>query len=266
MMVIRRRLDALARLFGNVQNIFLGNYWIDYMRHFSNVLTYQKLYLLDDGTQTLQINERRKNSRLFDNYNRRQRLILDIIRMMIGMKSQDVPSISFYTIYDLIPKNGDRVIKHDYSYLRSLSSMIPPSDEVFFLGSELSEEGLPIERYLKHLNKVLKYFEGEKVVYIMHKRESSEQIRFIKDVLKIEVRHFDVPIEYQLTFKKTKPKVLSSFCSSALETCRVIFGNTLKIMSFYIEPEEFTHNPNLIRKIYSYYENKRSQTFEVVKL
>ncbi len=262
----RKRLDAIACSLGNAQNICLGNYWIAYMRHFANVLQHQRLYLLDDGTQTLQINDRRARGSSFEQYTNLQRLKLNLIKTLIGINDQQATSVTFFTTYDLETKGEDQVIKHDYSYLRSLAGAVPSSEEVFFLGSELREEGITLECYLDYFKKVLRYFEGEKIVYVMHQRESSEQIAYIKETLGVRVTHFGIPIEYQLTLRQTRPKILASFCSSALENCRVIFGDTLQIKSFYINPEDCRFNPDLIRDIYAYYESKNSYAFEVVRL
>ena len=264
LMVLRRQLDRLAHSLGKVQNVFLGNYWIDYMRHFANALNYQRVLLLDDGTQTLQINDRRRKGGSLDQYTASRRLRITFLNTLIGMKVRQAPKVTFFTLYDLQTKDDDQVIKHDYSYLRSLAGESPSSDEIYFLGSELREEGLSVERYLDYFRQVLSYFDGEKLVYVRHKRECSDQIGYIRDALGVKVINFGVPIEFQLTLRQSKPKLLASFCSSALENCRIIFGDKLMIKSFYIDPEEFLFNADLIREIYEYYDRKGTPTFQVI--
>lgn len=266
LLVLRRCLDAIARSLGKVKNVFLGNYAIEYMRHFANVLNHEKLYLLDDGTTTILINKFRRDGRHLDNYKRLQRLKVRFSEALMGMKVKQAASVTFFTAYDLTTKDGDQVVKHDYPYLRSVADAVPPSAEVFFLGQPLLDVGLSRERYFDYFKKVLRYFDGETLVYITHKVEPPEKIAYIKEELGVQVVRFGVPIEYQLTMRSTRPRVLASFCSSALESCRIIFGDELEIKSFYIDPGDCPLNPDLVREIYAYYESKSSPAFEVVRL
>ena len=56
----RQRLDKLAASLGATQGLFIGQYHEPIARHFSNVLPYETLYLIDDGTSTLETNDERK--------------------------------------------------------------------------------------------------------------------------------------------------------------------------------------------------------------
>jgi hypothetical protein len=264
--ILRRRLDAIARSLGKVNAVFLGNYWIDYMRHFANVIDHERLFLLDDGTSTLLINDRRREGRHLNNYSSWQRARLRLVDSLIGLKPKQIESVTFFTIYDLVTRKEDHVVRHNYSYLRSVAGAVPPSEEVLFLGQTLEEEGLSRERYFYYLRKMLVYFRGERIVYVPHKGEPPEKIAYIRDELGLQVTRFNVPIEFQLTMLRTRPKLLASFCSSALENCRIIFGNEMKIKVFHIDPEECLRNIDFIRNLYTYYESKSSSAFEVVRL
>jgi hypothetical protein len=59
---LRQELDRTAKSFMPVENVFLGNYWIHYMRHFAHRIRPRRLYLLDDGTATILINKTRKEN------------------------------------------------------------------------------------------------------------------------------------------------------------------------------------------------------------
>ena len=60
-----QRMRILAKLterFRHVNKLFLGHYFAEekpYMRHIANIIGYEDLYLLDDGTDTIEISNRR---------------------------------------------------------------------------------------------------------------------------------------------------------------------------------------------------------------
>lgn len=263
---LRKRVDGVARNLGPARNLFLGNYWIAHMRHFANVLPHDQLFVLDDGTQTLQINDRRKKGLSFDKSKHSKAVLSNIIDRLIGLRTEQAERLLFFTTYDLDTRKEDGVVNHDYSFLRSQVGVMPRSEEVFFLGSELRNEGLSVDRYVEYFQGVQRYFEHDTLVYVQHPRESPQQVERIGRVLRGKMVRFDTPIEYELTFGQRRPRVVASFCSSALETCRVIFGDSLSVKSFYIAPEDCTANPSLIRDIYAYYESKTEPGFEVIRL
>jgi hypothetical protein len=266
LLVLRKRLDVIARSFRKVRTVFLGNYNYGYMRHFANMLKPETVYLLDDGTATLIINKRRKEGRhLEDRYVGLRRFMLYFIDLLLGMKVKQFKNITFFTTYDLTTKAEDRVINHNYSYLRSIAGAGRPNNEIYFLGTTLIAEGLSKQHYIDYFRKVLQYFQGQKIVYIYHKGEPTERIAFIKENLGVQVLNFGIPIEYQLAIRQ-RPRVLASFCCSALENCRIIFGDELQIKSFYIDPDDCPLNPDFIRDIYAYYESKSGPAFEVVRI
>src|SRR5215831_9233540 len=254
--VLAQRIRAIARSLGPVQNVFIGNYWIDYMRHVANVIDHRKLILLDDGTATLLINDRRREGRPLDNYSHWRRARVRVVNLLAGIRAAQAQSVTFFTIYDLVTKKEDRVVKHNYSYLRSLAGAVPPSNEVFFLGQTLVDEGLSRERYMDYLRKIIQYFKSDKIVYVAHKLEPQDKLAYIRDEMGLPVVRFGVPIEFQMTVKRARPKLLASFCSSALENCRIIFGDKMNIKSFYLDPGDCPLNPEFIKNLYAYYESK----------
>lgn len=262
---LRQQLDALARSMGEAERIFLGNYWVEYMRHFANVLPHERVWLLDDGTATLLINDRRRQGRPLDKLDSFQRMKVRLIDRAIGMRTCQERGVTFFTIYELESRAEDQVFSHDYAYLRSVAEGGEASDEVFFLGQTLIDEGLSRGDYMDYLKKVLDYFAGEKLVYVAHKGEPADKVAYIENELGVPVRRFGVPIEYQLTVRRSKPKLLASFCSSALENCRVIFGDELQIRSFYIDPARCKSDTGLIGGIYDYYRSKAGPAFKVVQ-
>jgi hypothetical protein len=263
---LRKRLDKIAKSIMNVDKLFIGNYWRQYMRHFGNVLDHRELYVLDDGTATLGLNDARKNQSAKEAQLNLKRVKMNAIDKLLGLRPVAARNLIYFTTYNLDLPPGDRAIANDYRYLRSASETTDRLDDVFFLGQTLMQEGPSHEAYIKYIRKVKSYFKGEKLFYIPHKLEPEARVRIIEQELALSIKRFGVPIEFQLTINKTMPKILASFYSSALENCRIIFKNSLKIKSFYIKFEDFAANPDLIASIYSYYEKMSGPYFEVVHL
>ena len=138
--MILRRLARLTSSIKDIDNLFLGHYWVEhkfYMRHFANTLKYKTLYLIDDGTDTIDINNRRKRIDL----NKKTTLsksAADGTAILIRLKrylrekyldwrTEDAASITFFTSYDLDVRDGDHLIKNEYAYLRSLATAMKRS-------------------------------------------------------------------------------------------------------------------------------------------
>jgi hypothetical protein len=275
-----RRLDRLIKSLGEVNNLFLGHYWVDYkyfMRHFANKIKHKALYLLDDGTDTIDINNHRK---LIDRIKCENASILiadgnpllNWIEMYVRRKYwnwdvREAESVTFFTTYNLDIRDGDHLVKNEYHYLRSLALESTPTDEVLFVGQDLVETGdIEEEKLLEYLKKVKDYFEGDKIKYVPHPMDSLRIIEKIRDCLGFEIKQFGVPIEYAIVVGGHIPKVLASFCSSALESCSNILGDRVKIVAFYLYPEHLMRWRDNIEGIYEYYEKKTKRNFAVIKL
>jgi hypothetical protein len=261
----RRQLDAMARKLAGPERLILGNYGMYYMRHFANRIGGRDLILLDDGTATLGINQERRVLRGEEDgpelkVTRRQKL-----RKWMGFDTRHVPKVTFFTTYDLRLAEGDSLIRNEYTYFRGRAAMNEAGDEVFFVGQPMVEDGLvAMERLVASLREVKAHFRDERFVYLPHKREQPDKVRALQEALGVEVRRFDVPLEFQMSVRGTRPKVLASFFSSALENSRVIFGSLMRIKSFRMRPEDFAMRREEIASIYEYYAGKQSEHFEVV--
>ena len=265
---LRKLLDRHASALSRVENLFLGNYFRTYMRHFGNVVNPRRLCLLDDGTVTLSIHAMRERMHAgcgtysLDTPSFRK----ELVTRLLGYRGRQAASLTFFTTYDLAMSNSDRIIRNEYRYFRQKAMSAAHGDEVFFLGMTMISEGCTDELYLECLEKVVRHFAGEKIVYIPHKCEPPERVERLRKALGLTVRRFDVPIEYQLCVRGPLPRVLASFFSSALENCRVIFGPHLDIKSFRIDPALFPLKPDFVRKVYNYYQSKSGRHFEVIRL
>jgi hypothetical protein len=266
----RRRYEKLIRAFGKVEVLALGNYLAHYMRHFANTAAPSALYLLDDGTDTLRINEARKRgpeTRVASSVSKFRVFRNKIRNRYIDWNDNEAESITFFTSYDIEVKNGDGLIKNEYRRLRSLTRSVVPANEVFFLGQPLVEDGY-IQRgtYTNLLSKIQGCLGPKGFVYIPHRRESSENVESLRKDLELSIRRFEWPIEYQIFAKGDVPHVVASFFCSALDNCRLMCDSSLQIKSFYLSPECLLCCHDFVQSIYDYFAANMSPHFQVIKL
>ncbi|RDH81536.1 MAG: hypothetical protein DIZ80_15780 [endosymbiont of Galathealinum brachiosum] len=258
------RLNKISRYLGDVEYIVVGYTNYVYMNHFINVTPHRELVFLDDGNGTLDLSEKRKNGfNKNSNIKLSKKIKLYGKRLIQGIKEQEEDKACFFTAYDISVRSTDRVVKNEFNYLRSNVDSLPTIDEAYFIGSPLSEITIITQdEYLTQLSKVKKYFGQKPLIYIAHRRDSAEKLDLIKNKLGIKVVLFDYPIEYQLAFIGPRPIVLASFYSAALDSCRLIFGDELKIISFRLNMENSIIREK-VESIYASYEATINDNFIV---
>ena len=267
------RLNRLARSVGDVENVFMGCNNSIYMRHFVNSFKHANTILLDDGTGTIDIARKRRVAgkrragvdsevpvKLY------KKIKINLKRFLLRLKDYQPDKVCFFTVYDIDVYGEDTLIENNFKYLRGKSLNSDVLDEVYFVGSPLSETGVMSEDdYIDHLIKVKDYFKGSKLVYIVHRRESKKKLGIIRENLGITVKMFDYPLEYQIAVIGSKPKVLAAFVTSVLENMRVIMGDDLMMISFKLIKGAYI-NKDGVDEVYEYYEKNMSDNFKLVEL
>lgn len=263
----RQALDKVAKSLGRVERLFLGSYLQSYMRHFANKVHYEKLLVLDDGTDTLRVNEERKKVKLEGKVRGFNRIKEVAHAIFHDWNAGDVERMIFFSTFDLQVADRDILIKNDYAYLRSLVSGARRRNEVFFLGQPLIEDGyLTAAKYKEYLSAVQRHFKGEDIVYFPHRRESGKSAEDLASELGLTVRRTDVPIEYELTVRGNVPKVLASFFCSALDNCRLMLNGELMIKAFQIRQDDLLCVKDFVEDIYEYFRQKEGPKFRVIQL
>jgi hypothetical protein len=270
----RRKVDKIANALGSAKNLFLGDYMrsvydCSYMRHFANTLKHDRLFLLDDGTSTIIINEERKNRLVkrpdVNSPGSYVSLLKRRIRdSLIEWNDKDADSITFFSAYDIKVLDNDYLIKNEYKHMRECAGRAVPSDEVYFLGEAMNESWMSEAAYLEYVNKVKNYFAYDKLIYFPHPREPMSRTKKINEELGIATKAINVPIEVEICIRGNRPKILAGFVSSALQNCRIILDD-LKIMVFYISPGDLI-DPTHIQSIYESFELNTSDLFTIVKI
>lgn len=263
----RKRLDNLAVSLGAAQGLFIGQDHEPMARHLSNVLPHETLYLIDDGTYTLETNNARKQPA--DHRTPLEKLKSAIKSRIIGWNNAEAERVTFFTAYDIDPRPGDTVVPNRYVHFRRRIADAAPTGEVWFLGGPLTLDGYVTEEtYVRHLRGVRRYYGEKHLVYLPHSREQKADVERVKTALGCEVRRSGLPVELVLSRAPSHPENVVSFISSALHNLHVMFGPKLQLTSVYLRPELFLrpHLRDEAESIYRYYRKQTDTNFRLLTL
>lgn len=258
------RLDRLAAGLGSTDGLFVGLYNEPLARHFSNVLPHNTLYLLDDGTDTLTINESRKGTHalLGPTWSR-----MSLLSKLFRTRDQQAERAVFFTVYELETSEKDLLISNRYNHFRARMATVPQNDEVWFLGSPLELDGyVSRATYLHYLEQIHRSYPGRRFIYLPHSREQQSDVRELEALLGCEVRRYSLPVEVVLGRANPRPGELVSFITSALTSCHVMFGGNLRLTSVYLAPALVLKHRDAVRNIYRQFYGEADANFRVVTL
>lgn len=252
---------AQYKCYKSPDKVFIGDYRSDIMRDFVNTVVPNKTVLLDDGTVSLRINNmlssEKERHAFFHNENMGglKRIIKRLAFLGKLPPQKHIEDLEFFTTYNIEHTLDYPVIKNNYTYLKTVSSDKQTKDEVWFLGSPLSEKGILEEKkYIEYLSKIVEYYKDfDRIVYIPHRAEDPALLQSYGE-RGFDIIQTNVSIEFYLMKQEEVPSVIASFYSSALGNLHNIFGETMKIDSFRIEQQYLpTKNSSEIADIYNYY-------------
>lgn len=229
-------LNKIAEINKDCENVFVGDYRYDLMRHFLNKARPKDAILLDDGLGTLTISKEDFDVKHFAKSNNllKEMVKKSVLQMQIGAAE----NISMFTAYDIGKNTKWKVHKNKYNHLRRQVKEKHGNRDIYFLGDVLVECGIvSVGVSQAYLSKIKEYFFPKKIVYVPHRRETEAKVEWIEKTFSFRIKRFNSIIEYALCIEKEFPHTLASFSSAGLINCRLIFGNKINIISFYLEPE-----------------------------
>ncbi len=257
----QRRLERLAAELKGVDRLFVGLYSEPLVRHFSNVLPHKTLCLLDDGSDTVLVNEARKQLR--PSLPSR----MSLLSKLLGIREKQAAQVIFFTIYALEVQPGDTLVLNRYEHFRAQNAVVPVSDEVWFLGGPLSLDGYVGEAtYLQYLKAVHRFYQVKRFIYVPHSREQEADVEQIRVSLGCEVRRPGLPVELALSRVNQRPSEIVSFITAALTNCHVMFGATLQITAVHIAFEHLLKHHVFVREIYRQFYREADDHFRVLTL
>lgn len=259
----RRHLVKLAATLGFNENLFVGNYNDPLTYYFSRALPHKKLYLVDDGTSTLEVNDARVKLA----HERLPRL--NFVTREYASRAADnwAQALVFFSAYAFEPRPSDTHIPNRYEHFRKSIVAATASDEVWFLGGPLATSGYLTEAtYLRYLEQIRHYYRHKTFVYLPHSREPEESVAAIGRALGCEVRRYGLPVELALAQANPRPHEVATLISSALTNCHIMFGRTLQLTAFFVEPGHLTGWHALVASIYEHFRKEADAGFRVLEL
>lgn len=253
------QLNKIATELTGARRVFIGDYLPDHLRHFANTIPTEEIYVLDDGNVTLHLfNILADGGLKFGLKNLLKKIVF-------GINNQNIPHAKFFTIYSS-STHSEQIVPNNYSYLKSKFLNSAESDTIYFLGAPISERNIIKEEYyFQYLDKIFEYFTNETLSYIPHRNESEIKLRTIENRYNIQITQPNKCIELSLC--EIKPKLISSFYSSALDTIDNIFDRRIPIKSFLIPSEAISKKHRKeIESVYENYRKRLSDSFEIISL
>ena len=229
-------------------------------------LNYQKLIILEDGTDTIRIVKLIEDKSLHRTnktaYN--QKNIFQIfINKLLRIDSSYYYNAYLFSIYNL--NTNIKIIHNDYKFLKKELHHLEKKEIAFFIGSNLIENILVSEKvFEEYIKRIVKHYQKKnlKFIYILHRKEDIKYMNLLGEKFEFECIKFDNIIEIELLRKKTIPMEVSSFASTAVETISMIYNTKCKIF-------ELTNDYIVDKYKLEYqklYDNFREKNLEVVAL
>lgn len=261
--VQQRRLERLAARLGRVEGLFVGSYLEPIVRHFSNALPHEALYLLDSGTDTFLVNKARGQTSTFAASPSWKTWL---VNKLTRTRDQQADRVTFFTVYGLLEVGAkDRLVLNRYEHFRRRVSGTAVSDEIWFLGEPLVLNGYFGEVvYLDYLERLRRFYAGKRFVYLPHSREQEADVQRIGERLGCEVRRYGVPVELALSRADPRPFEVASLICTALTNLHVMFGPTLQLTSVYVAPEHLQIGHDYFADIYRQFYREADSSFRVV--
>jgi hypothetical protein len=250
--------------------LFFGDFRSEWMHHISQIISSKTIYLLDDGSITLDIQNKYFSKKIFfleSSFKRMRNFTLKNFFRLIVRKS--IEYVLYFGVFKSKPKNqvinlftsfniksvvNQNIVKNNYFFLKSrMQKKKLDRKAVYYFGSKHSEKGnLSLDREIKHLKKVLSFFNklDLKMTYVPHRVDSSVKIKRINKELGIKIKKLGIPAELFFTQSRTIPSKIAGAHTTAINNLNLTFDFD-KIFVFCIPLDEIPKsNLQEILKVY----------------
>ncbi len=222
----------------------------------------RSIVLLDDGTATLRINREEGISP--------RKIIKSLFLKSIGMVNNEFEKITFFSVYNIGEKvkKSDTVIRHCYeNYKKKLASLPSDNNKVFIIGAPLFEAGVTsiddIQLTLNMIKDLLKSKPESVFYYVPHRRERTEKIKIISELVK--VKRLDFPFEVYPLMEKENVSSIAGFYSSLYDNLIMIYGDKIKITSYVINEANLSPEwKSFVGCIYDNYSRYNNANIELI--
>jgi len=200
---IKTYFKLLLIFFSKRINLFIiGHLEDNHMLFASKILKFKKVVLVDDGMSTLKD---------YNHYFNPKKIKIKYPKQLV-----------FFSIFEF--KNDKYYSRNNLEHILKTKKSI--SNEVFFIGQPM-ENLLGVSNYYSTLKKIIDL--NPSMIYISHRRDSLQKLKYIKDVLGIRVLRLDEIVELFLIKSTSIPKKVISFYSTTLVTLKILFKEQIEV-------------------------------------
>ena len=199
-MMRRRRLDKLLSEYPSVRRLFLGNYKTSYgqqMRHIANKLSFEELWLVDNGTDTEKLSKERIDEIRHRESERSapqnesiphpgvlKRIRTRLRKQYCDWNTAGANKVRFFSAFDISVIPPDVLVRNNFSRLKRMVSDNIDHDTAIFVGDPAWQDGIMSrESYMNHLRFIQRDLATKKVMYAPHPRESEEIVAAVQNEL-----------------------------------------------------------------------------------
>jgi len=256
------QLKSFSKTNDKYNQLIIGNFFSDphlFLYHTSRI---KNLVVLDDGI----------NSSLIDKYYKTEKKIIksNFIKIFLfnffKIKTSYPLKFTMFTLFDIhFKSNNIKLIKNNFSYVKSLIKSFNDDDDIYLVGQPFVELNMITNKdYEFILSKIKSKY--NKIVYIPSRKESDLNLEKIHKKFGFEILKTMTNIELYFIDNGLIPKKIIGFNSSALITLNNIFNsqeNLINIISYKIDFESNRLSSNDINK---YYQKLRDSKIKILKL
>jgi hypothetical protein len=267
------KLEGMWRKRAPFDRLIVGHFGFSLGRHLANTFHPAEVVVLDDGTASHRNFETRfdyvqsaggKPAAAWKSWP----LMRGLKRTLFRADSRPFDSVTHFTIYRHRIHSCDRRIENSYAHWRSQRNSRIDPDVAYFLGGCLVELGIVTEEtYLAMIVHAASRLAQSRVIYIPHRRERSDRLGTIATRTGWTVEALDVPVELHLLRSPTIPGTIASLYSTALDSCKLLFGEVgMKIEAHVIPPDKILidEQRRFIDMVYTYYTTHYTSGFGLI--
>ncbi len=260
----RRRYDAFFRPWRGVPNLVIGNYHQEFFVHLANRCGSPRCILVDDGTDTFHVAGVRRE---------RSEGHLDVpprpnfwqapkhwwFSSEVAWDHAHLDELVFFSTYDLELPASDTLVRNRYPRASRRAGDAARDGRALFLGQPLVEDGyLDLEAFRTILTGVRESFAGQPLAYVPHPRENRDILRETLAACDLPMQEISKPFEFHLLESATLPSAVASFFSSALDNCRLIWGDRMRLLAYRLPSEHLRVGHEFVEEVYRYFDHKGS--------
>lgn len=252
------QLRKILKEYVKYDKLFIGDYTPINVRIFAANIAANEVFLLDDGMVSIHIQKNYLHSNLpYIHNNLEDTLKRFVAKWIFGLENRIKEKIHLFTCFSLLPYPWQKVIKNDYSFLKSIiekqNQQVVEKEKIFFIGAPLVEERIvSVDYFMKMMKKIKLYYDNKEIIYIPHRHESVGKLHIIDNIPGFDIIRMDNIIEISFVKKKIIPSHIASFYSTSLTTLSHLYLHC-KADAFLISMHEVNfRNKKTLKGCYEY--------------